>query len=310
MKSEHTDKIAKLAYDNYVSPVEQNQILFNHAVLCQVYFPYRDPGDEVKDWVRQQGKAYFAIRSTEIFNPKTEAFDHRLGLPFGPKARLILTYINTLALQQKSATIEVEGSITSFVKSLGLSHNGHQISAIKNQLARLAASTISIAFAQSENRSYQVDSKIIKGFDLWFPKEPNQRVMWDSNIILSDDYFNSLMNHAVPLDKRHLGALANNAMALDVYTWLAQRLHRIEVSRPEFVHWQGLKDQFGEGYSRIDKFKHVFRHTLKLVLSQYTTAKIEEDLNKGFYLYNSQPPVPPKLISIPKAGEIIKSITK
>jgi hypothetical protein len=286
------------AYEGVVSPKNHNELLFQHAVLCQVYLPYRDPGPEIREWVKQQGKAYFSIRTTEVFNPQTEKFDTLLGLPFGPKSRLILTHINTLALMQQSANIEVGDTLTSFVKSLGLSNNGYQIEVIKNQLARLASSMISIAFISDKQHVTQVDSKIIKGFDLWFPKNPNQRVMWDSTITLSEDYYNSLMRHAVPLDKSHLSALSNNALALDIYTWLAQRLHRVDQGRRDFVHWQALKEQFGEGYGRMDKFKSVFRSTLKLVLTQYQKAKIDEEPNKGFYLLNSPPPVPPKLIQL------------
>ena len=85
-------------------------------------------------------------------------------------------------------------------------------------------------------------------------------------------------------------------MALDIYVWLAQRLHRIEQGKPEFVHWQGLKEQFGDGYDRIDNFKAIFRHTLSLVLTQYNSAKISEEKNKGFYLKCSPPPVPHKTL--------------
>ena len=46
-------------------------------------------------------------------------------------------------------------------------------------------------------------------------------------IRLSADYFESLQRHAVPLNKHYLSALSHSAMALDVYSWLAQRLHRI-----------------------------------------------------------------------------------
>ncbi|MDO1451605.1 replication protein RepA [Rhodocytophaga aerolata] len=296
-------KIVRQAYDNVVLPSEHNELLFQHAVLCQVYLPYRDPGVEVDNWVRQQGKAYFAIQSTKVFNPLTEKYDKLLGLPYGPKARLILTHINTLALQQRTSNIAVSDTLTSFVKSLGLPNNGYQIDAIKNQLGRLAASMISIAFAVEEQRAVQVNSTIIKGFDLWFPKDANQKVLWDGNIMLSEDYFSSLMNHAVPLDGRHLAVLANNAMAIDIYTWLAQRLHRVPLQKKEFVSWNGLKEQFGEGFSRMDNFKKNFRSTLRLVLTQYNSAKIEEDINKGFYLLTSPPPIPAKIYQIPKFNE-------
>jgi hypothetical protein len=300
----HVQKIAKQAYDNIVLPNEHNELLFPHAILCQVYLPYRDPGTELRIWERRQGKACFAIHTTPVFNPKTCKYDITLGLPFGPKARLVLTHINTLALQQRTPVIEVAETFSSFVTSLGLSRNGKQIAAIKNQLGRLAASMISVAFSPEPKHSFQTDSKIIKGFDLMFPKDDNQRVVWNNTIALSDDYFHSLMNHAVPLDKRHLAVLSNNAMALDIYVWLAQRLHRIEQSKPEFVHWQGLKDQFGDGYDRIDNFKAIFRHTLGIVRTQYNSAKIEEEKNKGFILKCSPPPVPPKTVI--QIGENLK----
>jgi hypothetical protein len=41
---------------------------------------------------------------------------------------------------------------------------------------------------------------------------------------LSQEYFDSLTAHAVPLDERAISGLAHSAMGLDVYSWLAQRL--------------------------------------------------------------------------------------
>jgi len=43
-------------------------------------------------------------------------------------------------------------------------------------------------------------------FDLWFPKNEQQRVLWPSTIRLSQEYFTSPQNHAVPLDELALGA--------------------------------------------------------------------------------------------------------
>ena len=61
---------------------------------------------------------------------------------------------------------------------------------------------------------------------------------------MSLDYFESLTRHAVPLDERAIAALAHSAMALDVYCWLAQRLHRIPEGKPQFVPWAALFEQF------------------------------------------------------------------
>ena len=91
---------------------------------------------------------------------------------------------------------------------------------------------------------------MITAFDLWFPKDERQRVLWPSTIRLSHEYFESLQEHAVPLDERALAALAHSAMALDVYSWLAQRLYRVDPNKPQFIPWTALKAQFGFGYAR------------------------------------------------------------
>ena len=62
-------------------------------------------------------------------------------------------------------------------------------------------------------------------------------------------------------------------MGLDIYAWLAQRLHRVNPGKPAFIPWTALKDQFGWHYGRMDKFKRVFRQTLDMVLSQYRGAR-------------------------------------
>ena len=79
-------------------------------------------------------------------------------------------------------------------------------------------------------------------------------------------------------------------MALDVYAWLAQRLHRIEWGKRVFVPWAALKAQFGWHYDRMDKFKAVFRQTVRDVHSQYRAADIELD-GRGITLRHSPPPV-------------------
>ena len=50
------------------------------------------------------------------------------------------------------------------------------------------------------------------------------------------------------------------------------------------------RDQFGQGYGRMDNFKRVFRATLEIVLSQYRGARLELD-GRGMALRHSQPPV-------------------
>jgi hypothetical protein len=290
------NRLQQTALDLIIHPATIKDAIFQHSVLCQTFLPYRNPGDDVTEWEQIQGNVSLAIQATKAFNPATGKLE-TVGLPFGTKSRLILAHINSQAIKTGDKTLHIEESMSAFIKALGLNVDGRTIPEVKEQLRRLTTSLISLGYTDGE-RSMQVNFQIVKAFDAHFPKDDNKRVVWNSTIQLTDDYFNSLMNHAIPLDERALGALSNNAMALDIYAWLAQRLHRIQPGAPQFISWQNLKDQFGSGYKEMKKFKEVFRRTLFSVRLQYQTAKFEEDTNKGFWLYNSPTPIPMKSILI------------
>jgi hypothetical protein len=282
-------------------------IAYQHTVFCQTCLPYRNPGDEVRVWERRQGQVLLRVEAGSALNPETDQFE-QLGLPFGPKSRLILSHLNSEALKKSSPVVEVEAHFTGFVKRIadplkqGRSDpNGRELKIFKTQLSALAASSIRLGVKQEE-RAITIKSDIIQAFDLWFPKDDRQRVLWPSVIRLSEDYFNSLAKHAVPLDERALFALSHSAMALDIYTWLAQRLHRIPANRPQFVSWAAIKAQFGQGYNELKFFRRAFIHTLRLVHGQYQTAQIEIN-EKGVTLFHSMPPVPPRGFVVKKLVE-------
>jgi hypothetical protein len=92
-------------------------------------------------------------------------------------------------------------------------------------------------------------------------------------------------------------------MALDVYVWLAYRLHRI--IKPTLVSWKALYDQFGGGFQRIRKFREQFREPLALALAAYPEANVEVD-EKGVRMNPSAPPIPHRLpSSAPKVRTLI-----
>ena len=268
--------------------------VFQHSVLCQTFLPYRNPGPDVRIWKQKQGNVSLAIQATESYNPEKDDFEF-IGLPFGPKARIILAHINSEAIRTQSKTVNVEDSMSAFIKCIGLNLDGRTINEVKSQLRKLSASTLSLGYADNE-KGVQVDLKIVKAFDLWFPKDEKQRVLWPTNIQLTEDYFGSLINHAIPLDERALAALSHSAMALDIYAWLAQRLHRINPQEPQFLTWKALKEQFGRGYAQMYKFKQIFRKTLTLARSQYPQASVYEEKNAGFWLNHSPSPIEKKTI--------------
>ena len=267
---------------------DPESVLFQHTVFCQTGLPYRDPGDDVREWERVNGNAHLEVIAGKVMHPEQGRLVP-LGLPWGAKPRLILAHLNAQALRTGSPVIEVEDSLTAFVKRLRLDPKGRNMRAIKSQLARLSASSIRLGILH-DGHALTINSQIVTAFDLWFPKDERQRVLWPSTVRLSLDYFTSLQKHAVPLDERAIAALSNSAMGLDVYAWLAQRLRRVSPAKPAFIPWAALKQQFGWHYGRMRDFRRVFTQTLKVVHTQYRAANVELD-EKGLTLRNSTPPI-------------------
>jgi hypothetical protein len=267
---------------------EKQPITFQHSILCQTSLPYRDPGPDVRRWKRRQGDAVLEVEAGRAMHPEKGDFVD-LALPFGPKPRLVLAHLNSEALRANSPEIEIENSLTAFVKRLKFDPKGRNMRIIKDQLARLSAATVRFGMVR-DGGAITVNSQIVTAFDLWFPKDDRQRVLWPSTVRLSLDYFESLKAHAVPLDERALAALSHSAMALDLYAWLAQRLHRIKKPHRQFIPWPAVKDQFGCDYTRLRKFREVFMQALRQVCAVYPAAKIDVNRN-GLFLYTSPPPV-------------------
>lgn len=259
--------------DAYVSTDDDpTGIVFQHSVLCQTFLPYRDPGDGVRTWERSNGFLQLKMLAGDGVDPRTGRFVP-VGLPFGPKARLVLCHLNAEALRTRSPVIEIAASLTKFVRhTLALSSDGRTISTVKEQLTRLAAADFRVLM-RTGDEAHVLKGAFVDQFKLWADGrdgEPTPTV-----VRLSPAYFESLLSRAVPLNESAVWCLAHNAMAMDIYAWLAQRLHRIPAETGGvLVPWPALRDQFGAGYARLRKFRDVFRATLVQVLQVYPDAKL------------------------------------
>jgi len=276
---------------------ESAEILYQHSVLCQTCLPYRDPGDEVRLWARRNGYVKLELQAGRAYDGRIDDFVD-VGLPFGPKPRLVLYHLNAEALRTQSPVLELEDSLTAFVKrTLGLDAGGRNIRTVKDQLARLSASDFRIGTSK-EDRSFTLKGSIVEGFELWTPRDAKQRVLWPSTVQFSPRYFESLMKHAVPLNETAVARLSHSAMALDVYTWLAQRLHRVDDAKGGVgVPWTALHEQFGHGYERLRDFRRVFQRTLRQVKIVYPESKFELS-KRGITLRHSRSPVGKRLLSV------------
>lgn len=233
-----------------------------HSVLAICGLPYRRLPIEQREYERKQGRMALVVEAGKLRSPETH---ERVAqpVPFGPKARLLMVHLCSEAVKQKSPTIEIADNLTGFMRDMGYPATGGKrgtLQAFKEQLNALAAARMSIAVWDGHRAS----ERFIQPFsaiDVWFPTDPNSRMLWPTTLTFSTDFYDSLTRHALPLNVDAVRAFAGSARKLDLYFWLGYRMTSID--KPKLIPWAALQEQFGEGYTTERNFRRDFDGALK-----------------------------------------------
>ncbi|MDB0516282.1 replication protein [Ralstonia solanacearum] len=263
-----------------------NDFAFIHAVMCQVGLPRAKVDGE--RFMRQSGAAWVNVQAGFLdvgHGPVLQP------VPYGPMPRLALAWVSTYAKRHSTREIPIGDSAAEFLRLMDMDDQGARYATLRKQMNALAACRLQLGY---KGRTY--NGQPVEQFDAWVSnRETGQRALWPGVMVLSDHYFRELVDNAVPLDNRALHALKGSALALDVYAWLAHRLHRIE-GRPVILYWTNLREQFGQEYQgkNADKdFKREFLKCLRAVLAVYPQALVKQ-VTGGLMLMASPPPIPYK----------------
>jgi hypothetical protein len=268
---------------------ETNDFAATYAGFCLTSLPHREPG--VRTWERKNGRCSLLVEAGRISEGGRWA---ECGLPFGSKARLILLYMQTMAVRDQSRFIELGGSLHEWMKRLGVPVGGKSYTHIRQQARRLSACTMYLGYATDEGAEATTKTPIANTI-LLAPSRPytggtalTQGSLWEERVELSQSFYELLQKHPVPVYEPAIQQLQNNSAALDVYIWLCYRLHVLEGPTP--ISWTRLKEQFGQQYATAYQFRHKFRDTLALALAVYPGAHIKETKG-GVTLFPSAPAV-------------------
>lgn len=245
-----------------------------HSVLALCGLPYRQPGNGVREHLREYGKNSLAVQAGYLKDPVTGKMTPQ-GLPYGPKARLLLLHICTMAIRQKRAEIEIADSMTAFIRDLGFPATGGQrgtLRQFKEQLNRLAAARMQIGLWHGDTAT-TINAQPIKSFEIWLPRDAEQRMLWSSTLRLDQDFFDSLRKHALPVDIRVLRAFSQSAKQIDMVMWLAYRLRRVERRYP--ISWNALTEQFGADIKEAWRFRHSFAEDLAAIREVFPALPVE-----------------------------------
>ena len=89
--------------------------------------------------------------------------------------------------------------------------------------------------------------------------------------MLDEDFYRALSEHPVPVSESALRAIGPRSMVIDIYIWLAYRLHALR--RDIEVGWPALYAQFGAGFGTIRRFRQHFLECLALAVAAYPEAR-------------------------------------
>ncbi len=275
----------------------EEEIAYFHSVLTQVSLPRRKITERVFE--RTSGNVSLRISAGALWKPSTQKWVEQ-PLPFGPIPRYLWAWLNTYALRHKTNEVLLGDSAREFMEKIGYSIGGGKrgsYTSFLTQIRALVACQVLLGLPQGT-----FDGKVTEINNLWMDEDTRQRSLWPNRIILAERYCKTLQEHAVPLSNDALLALRGSALALDIYAWLAQRLHRVNDPTGVFVSWASLKEQFGDEYSNDHvgrfNFKKEFLRVLKVVKQLYPAARVQECFEPrkggrscGLTLLSSPPPI-------------------
>jgi hypothetical protein len=267
------------------TPASQD-MAFTHAVFCQVGLPRAKV--DGREFMRKSGAAWVNVQAGWL--DEGDGPIQQL-IPYGAVPRLAMAWVSTFAVRHKEREIPIGDTAAEFLRLMGMDAQGARYTTLRTQMHALAACRMQLGF---KGRTF--NGQPVEQFDAWIANRGStQRALWPGKMVLSEHFYSSLIEGAVPLDNRALHALKGSALSLDVYAWLAHRLHRIE-GRPVILHWKSLREQFAQEYQgkEADKdFKKAFMISLHKVQAVYPKANVKQ-VTGGLMLLSSPPPIPYK----------------
>ncbi len=237
-------------------------------IMAQATLPHVDPK-------LPPGMLY--SRSTGLLTLNIAPTTTKYGVPFGTIPRIVLAWICTEAVKTNSRTLLLGHSQREFLEKIQLHSNGRDIARMRDQCMRLFRAVVSVEYETNEGEGSR-RLPITNSDTIFWHKNANVQSLWQSELELTEQFFNEVKSHPVPLDLRVYHALSKSPMAMDIYTWLTYRMFVLRASgkMAARIPWVGLMKQLGANYADTKEghrqFRFQFRRRLREVLLFYPEA--------------------------------------
>jgi hypothetical protein len=272
--------------------IRPEDLAYTHSVFVQCFMPVRHNEKNRGRWQTDCGNASLVIRAGELVKPDSPGKFKECAVPAGPKARIVVAYINDYAYRHRTPVIDLGDSMRDFMKRAEIPIGGQNGKELQRELENFAAAEILLGLWSADGSAHQEQTKVAHRMSFWIDKNPEQRTLWNPEMTLSAPYLNALLEgeHIAPIHWPANIALQHNPRAMDILNFLTYRLRK-PLSRPVHLHARILHAMFGRDVKQLRHFWPRFIDALKEALKHYPTARIEI-LNDAIKLYNSPPLIP------------------
>jgi hypothetical protein len=260
---------------------EASRFGITHAGFAMTSLPHKRIEEPL--W-RRQGH-----RTTLLVEAGRTANGSWIGVPYGSIARLILLYLQTEAIRTATPEVELGRSMHAWLSRMDIPTGGKNYKLVSEQARRISACRLTFLTEIEGAELRQNGAFVQNAITLTAAADERQPALWQDRVRLDEGFWRSLREHPVPVREEAVRAIGTRSRALDIYIWLAYRLHSVSRSTP--VTWAALHGQFGAGFKAVRQLKPTFRDALALALAVYPEARVDLD-QTGVVLHRSPPAVP------------------
>jgi len=261
---------------------EESRLGITHAGFAMTSLPHKKIEEGL--WKREGHRTTLLVESGR--NRQGEL----IGVPYGSIARLILLYLQTEAIRTNSPEVELGRSMKSWMSRMSLTTGGRTYQLVAEQARRISACRLTFFTDRENGAEARYNGAFVQdAISLTGVVDENQPTLWQDRVRLDAGFWRSLQNHPVPVREEAIKAIGSRSMAIDVYIWLAYRLHSL--SKPTAISWTAVHGQFGAGFRLVRQIKPTFLEALNLALAVYPEAGVRVE-KEGIVLHPSPPAVP------------------
>ena len=261
---------------------EESRLGITHAGFAMTSLPHKRIEEAL--WRREGHRTTLLVESGRHRNGDF------IGVPYGSIARLILLYLQTEAVRTNSPEVELGRSMKSWMGRMSLTTGGRTYQLVAEQARRISGCRLTF-FTDRENgaETRHNGAFVQDAISLSGVVDDDQPTLWQDRVRLDQGFWRSLREHPVPVREEAIKAIGTRSLAIDVYIWLAYRLHALPKST--MVSWPAIHGQFGAGFRLARQIKPTFLEALTLALAVYPEARVGME-KEGLTLHPSAPAVP------------------